>query len=85
MLGPAARRQLTIGLPEVTIVRRAQRLKVSANCRTDLFARIAPHLTVLTDDGDPDISAHDPVVARALTDAAGVADASGAAQQTADC
>jgi general secretion pathway protein K len=50
---------------------------------SDLFARMAPHLTVLT-DGDPDASTRDPVVARALTDAAGVADASGAAQQTAD-
>ncbi len=55
----------------------------------DLFARLAPHLTVLT-DGDPDLSTRDPVVARALTDAAGaadaagIADASGAAQQTAD-
>ena len=39
----------------------------------DLFARMAPHLTVLT-DGDPDMSTRDPVVARALTDAAGVAD-----------
>jgi general secretion pathway protein K len=39
----------------------------------DLFARLAPHLTVLT-DGDPDLSTRDPVVARALTDAAGVAD-----------
>jgi len=49
----------------------------------DLFARIAPHLTVLT-DGDPDMSTRDPVVARALTDVAGVADASEAPQQTAD-
>ena len=49
----------------------------------DLFARMAPHLTVLT-DGDPDMSTRDPVVARALTDAAGVADTSGSAQQTAD-
>ena len=49
----------------------------------DLFARMAPHLTVLT-DGDPDMSTRDPVVARALTDAAGVADASGSAQQPAD-
>ena len=49
----------------------------------DLFARMAPHLTVLT-DGDPDMSTRDPVVARALTDAAGVADASGSAQQAAD-
>lgn len=39
----------------------------------DLFARLAPHLTVLTDT-DPDLSTRDPVVARALTDAAGVAD-----------
>jgi general secretion pathway protein K len=49
----------------------------------DLFARMAPHLTVLTDD-DPDMSTRDPVVARALTDVAGVADDSGAAQQNAD-
>ncbi len=49
----------------------------------DLFARMAPHLTVLT-DGDPDLSTRDPVVARALTDAAGVADPAGASQQTAD-
>jgi general secretion pathway protein K len=49
----------------------------------DLLARMAPHLTVLT-DGDPDMSTRDPFVARALTDAAGVADDSGAAQQAAD-
>lgn len=49
----------------------------------DLFARMAPHLTVLT-DGDPDMSTRDPVVARALTDAAGVPDTAGASQQTAD-
>jgi general secretion pathway protein K len=49
----------------------------------DLFKRLAPHLTVLT-DGDPDLSTRDPLVARALTDAAGVADDTGGAQQTAD-
>lgn len=49
----------------------------------DLFTRMAPHLTVLT-DGDPDMSTRDPVVARALTDAAGVADDAGAAQQATD-
>jgi general secretion pathway protein K len=49
----------------------------------DLFARLNPHLTVLT-DGDPDMSTRDPIVARALTDAAGAADDSGTAQQTAD-
>ncbi len=49
----------------------------------ELFARMAPHLTVLT-DGDPDMSTRDPVVARALTDAAGVADDTGGGQQTAD-
>jgi general secretion pathway protein K len=48
-----------------------------------LFQRLAPHLTVLT-DGDPDLSTHDPVVARALTDAAGVADDTGAGLPTAD-
>ena len=49
----------------------------------DLFARLAPHLTVLT-DGDPDMSTRDPVVARALTDAAGVADDTVGDRQTAD-
>ena len=49
----------------------------------DLFERIAGHLTVLT-DGDPDLSTRDPVVARALTDAAGVADDTVGSQQTAD-
>jgi general secretion pathway protein K len=49
----------------------------------DLFARMAPHLTVLT-DGDPDLSTHDPVVARALVDAAGVADDVGGTLQLAD-
>lgn len=49
----------------------------------DLFERLAPHLTVLT-DGDPDLSTRDPVVARALTDAAGVADDTVGSQQTAD-
>jgi general secretion pathway protein K len=49
----------------------------------DLLVRLAPHLTVLT-DGDPDLSTRDPVVARALTDAAGVADDSANGQQTAD-
>jgi general secretion pathway protein K len=49
----------------------------------DLFARLEPHLTVLT-DGDPDMSTRDPVVARALTDAAGVADDTGTGQQTAE-
>lgn len=49
----------------------------------DLFARLAPHLTVLT-DGDPDLSTRDPVVAKALTDASGVADDIGGTAQTAD-
>jgi general secretion pathway protein K len=49
----------------------------------DLFARLEPHLTVLT-DGDPDMSTRDVIVARALTDAAGVAGDTGAAAQTAD-
>lgn len=48
-----------------------------------LLARMAPHLTVLT-DGDPDLSTQDPVVARALTDASGVADDATLAGQTAD-
>jgi general secretion pathway protein K len=49
----------------------------------DLFARLEPHLTVLT-DGDPDLSTRDPVVARALADSSGVADDSGLGAQTAD-
>jgi general secretion pathway protein K len=49
----------------------------------DLYARLEPHLTVLT-DGDPDMSTRDVIVARALTDAAGVADDIGADTQTAD-
>jgi general secretion pathway protein K len=48
-----------------------------------LFDRLAPHVTVLT-DGDPDLSTRDPVVARALVDSAGVADGSSGAQQIAD-
>jgi len=47
-----------------------------------LFARLAPHVTVLT-DSDPDMSTRDPVVARALTDVAGVADETGIVQQSA--
>jgi general secretion pathway protein K len=35
----------------------------------ELFARMAPHLTVLT-DSDPDMSTRDPLVARALADVA---------------
>ncbi len=49
----------------------------------DLFARMEPHLTVLT-DGDPDMSTRDLVVAQALADAAGVADDTNVTQQTAD-
>lgn len=49
----------------------------------ELFTRMAPHLTVLT-DGDPDMTTRDTVVASALTDASGVADDPGAGQQTAD-
>jgi general secretion pathway protein K len=41
-----------------------------------LFARLAPHLTVWTDD-DPNMSTRDPVVAQALADAAGVAEVTG--------
>jgi general secretion pathway protein K len=48
-----------------------------------MFERLAPHLTVMT-DGDPDMSTRDQVVARALTDAAGVADDVTGGQQTAD-
>jgi general secretion pathway protein K len=67
------------GSPFQSVAELADVLGMSA----DLFARLAPHLTVLT-DGDPDMSTRDPVVARALTDAAGVADDTGAGQQTAE-
>jgi general secretion pathway protein K len=39
----------------------------------ELFKRLAPHLTVLTDT-DPDLTTSDPVVRQALTDASGIAD-----------
>ncbi|HEY0181870.1 MAG TPA: hypothetical protein VGC09_03595 [Rhodopila sp.] len=48
----------------------------------DLFARMAPHLTVLS-DADPDLSTRDPIVAKALTDVAGVADVA-TGEETAD-
>ena len=48
----------------------------------DLYARLAPHLTVLSDD-DPDMSTRDPIVARALSDASGVADDAATSQATA--
>ncbi|WP_428534840.1 general secretion pathway protein GspK [Rhodopila sp.] len=48
----------------------------------DLYARLAPHLTVLSDD-DPDMSSRDPIVARALSDASGVADDAATSQATA--
>jgi general secretion pathway protein K len=44
-----------------------------------LFARLEPHVTVLT-DSDPDLSTRDPVVALALTEAAGVSDDIGGGQ-----
>jgi general secretion pathway protein K len=43
-----------------------------------LFALMAPHMTVLT-DGDPEMTTQDPIVARALADAAGAVDAAGLA------
>jgi general secretion pathway protein K len=48
-----------------------------------LFDRLEPHLTVLT-DSDPDMSTRDPIVALALTDAAGVVDDSATVQQGAE-
>lgn len=67
------------GSPFQSVAELADVLGMSA----DLFARLEPHLTVLT-DGDPDMSTRDPVVARALTDAAAVADDTGGGQQTAE-
>jgi general secretion pathway protein K len=49
----------------------------------ELFERLAPHLTVLT-DSDPDMTTRDPIVALALTDAAGVAEDALTAQQSAE-
>jgi general secretion pathway protein K len=67
------------GTPFQSVDELADVLGVTPN----LFERLAPHLTVLT-DGDPDMSTRDPVVARALTDAAGVADDLSGARQSAD-
>jgi hypothetical protein len=46
-----------------------------------LLDRLSPHLTVLT-DSDPDMATRDPVVALALTDAAGAAEDALAVQQS---
>ena len=48
-----------------------------------LFERLAPHLTVLT-DSDPDMTTRDPIVALALTDAAGVAEDALTARESAE-
>jgi general secretion pathway protein K len=48
-----------------------------------LFDRLEPHVTVLT-DSDPDLSTHDPVVALALTEAAGASDDISGGQQGLD-
>jgi general secretion pathway protein K len=63
--------------------RRVEELVDVLGMTPDLYARMAPHLTVLS-DADPDMSTADPVVARALSDAAGAADITGEAEQTAD-
>jgi general secretion pathway protein K len=63
--------------------RRVEELADVLGVTPDLFASMAPHLTVLT-DSDPDMSTRDAVVARALRDAVGVADLAGDAEQTAE-
>ena len=67
------------GTPFQTVRELADVLGMTPN----LYARLAPHLTVLT-DGDPDLSTRDPVVARAMADAAGIADNAGGSQQVAN-
>lgn len=47
-----------------------EELKYVLGITPALYARMAPHLTVLT-DGDPDLSTRDPVVAQALSDTGG--------------
>jgi general secretion pathway protein K len=53
--------------------RSVQELRLVLGMTPGLYARLAPHLTVLT-GADPDLSTHDAVVARALSDAIGVGD-----------
>ena len=69
--------------PPGTPFRSVDELTSVLGMTADLYARLAPHLTVLS-DGDPDMSTRDPIVARALVDAAGVADDATLEPQTGD-
>jgi general secretion pathway protein K len=69
--------------PPGTPFRNVDELADVLGMTADLYVRMAPHLTVLSDN-DPDMSTRDPVVARALSDSAGVADDAVAAPQTGD-
>jgi general secretion pathway protein K len=74
--GAKAPEYLAAGLdygPPGTVFQSVDELRDVLGMTPDLFARVAPHLTVLT-DGDPDMNTRDPIVAAALTDVAGVAD-----------
>ncbi|HTB42413.1 MAG TPA: hypothetical protein VK741_02215 [Acetobacteraceae bacterium] len=53
--------------------RSVEELRLVLGMTPVLYARLLPHVTVLT-DADPDLSTHDAVVARALSDATGVGD-----------
>jgi general secretion pathway protein K len=64
---------LTYGPPGAPF-QSVEELRLVLGVTAGLYQRMAPHLTVLSDD-DPDPSTLDPVVARALADAAGAMDA----------
>lgn len=79
--GTGAARYQAAGLgyaPPGTPFRSVDELRLVLGMTPQLFALMAPHLTVLT-DGDPDLTTHDPLVARALAEAAGTTDDSGLA------
>ena len=59
--------------PPGAAFRSVEELRFVLGMTPALYTRLAPHLTALT-DADPDLSTHDPVVARALSDATGVGD-----------
>ena len=69
--------------PPGTPFRSVNELRDVLGMTPDLYARMAPHLTVLS-EGDPDMSTRDPIVARALSDAAGTGDDDTATPQTGD-
>ena len=69
--------------PPATPFRSVDELKDVLGMTPELYAQIAPHVTVLS-EGDPDLSTRDPIVARALSDAAGTGDDDTSSPQTGD-